>query len=242
MMKEPKRKSSSRFGYSEEEMAQAFQRLLLSENGLPAVGCFDAIYREILCRQGQPDFIALRYKSCTGLHNGIDVPGFVGPAILHNLKPKAPRTFDYLVGKLEFGPESIRKSLRLMIENGYIEQLESGAYRLSSRMNYEKPEIWTFELKLNNPKKAVFQAQQSRAYAERAIIVVPPGQERNYERFREAMQRWHIGLSTFDPLTGVFRFIRKGRKARALSPTQQTYTLSQMAKKFANEKVRETSA
>ncbi len=231
-MRAYKSTSSSPFGYSEEEMAQAFQQLLISENGLPGVGCFCAIYREISCRQGRPDFIALRFKSSSGQRNSINVPGLVGPAILQNLKPKAPRTFDYLVCKLEFGRESIRKSLRLMIENGYIEQMESGAYRLSTEMNHEKPEIWTFELKLNNPKKAVFQAQQSRAYAERAIIVVPPGQERNYERFRETMQRWHIGLAAFNLINGDFRFVRKGRKARALSPTQQIYTLSQIARRF----------
>ncbi len=231
-MSETKHMSSSPLGYSEEEMAQAFQRLLLSEVGLPGVGCFGAIYREISCRQGRPDFIALRYKSSLDQHNNINVPGLVGPAILQNLKPKAPRTFDYLVNSLEFGRKSIQKSLRLMIKSGYIVQLESGAYRLAAEMNHEKPEIWTFELKLNNPKKAVFQAQQSRAYAERAIIVVPPGQERNYERFRETMHRWHIGLSTFNPNTGVFRFVRKGRKARPFSPIQQIYTLSQMARRF----------
>lgn len=231
-MSESKRTSSSQFGYSEEEMARAFQRLLLSENGLPGVGCFDAIYREISCRQGRPDFIALRYKIPSDMHNDINAPGIVGPAILQILKPKAPRTFDYLVSNLEFGRESIRKSLKQMIESGHIVQLESGAYRLAAEMNHEKPEIWTFELKLNNPKKAVFQAQQSRAYSERAIIVVPPGQERNYERFRETMQRWHIGLANFNPTTGAFRFLRKGRKARALSPTQQIYTLSQVARRL----------
>ncbi len=231
-MAEPKPTYSSPFGYSEEEMAEAFQRLLLSEDGLPGVGCFGAIYREILCRQGRPDFIALRYKSSSDQHNNINVPGLVGPAILQILKPKAPRTFDHLVSNLEFGSKSIRKSLRLMIESGYIVQLESGAYLLAAEMNHEKPEIWTFELKLNNPKKAVFQAQQSRAYAERAIIVVPSGQEKYYERFRETMQRWHIGLSTFNPITGVFHFVRKGRKARPFSPTQQIYTLSQMARRF----------
>lgn len=240
-MSEPKRTSSSPFSYSEEEMAQAFERLLLSENGLPGVGVFGEIYREISCRQGRPDFVALRYTSNLERHNEVNVPGFVGPAILQNLKPNAPRTFNYLAGKMEFGRDSIRRSLRQLIEKGYVEQLESGTYRLASNSNLNKPEIWTFELKLNNPKKAVFQAQQSRTYAERSIIVVPPGQERNYERFRETMQRWHIGLSTFNPMTGVFRFIRKGRKARAFSPTQQIYTLSQMVRR-CEEKAKKTPA
>lgn len=210
-------------------MAQAFQRLLISENGLPSVGVFAAVYREITCQQGRPDFIALRHASEPGKGQHIKVRGLVGPAILQNLKPAAPRTFEYLVSKLEFGRESIRRSLRQLIENGYVKQLESGAYRLAAGNHLQTPEIWTFELKLSNTKKAVFQAQQSRVYAERAIIVVPPGQEKNYRRFEVTMQRWHIGLATFDPLVGDFRFVKKGRKSKALSPLQQIYTLSRLS-------------
>lgn len=234
-MGEPHYTSNSLFGYSEEDMAHAFQRLLLSENGLPCVGVFSAIYREISCQQGRPDFIALRYTSTSRGGDHMNVRGLVGPAILQKLKPVAPRTFNYLVEKLEFAKDSIQRSLRQLIERGYVEQLESGTYRLANVNQLETPEIWTFELKLNNPKKAVFQAQQSRAYAERAIIVVPPGQEKNYERFRGTMQRWHIGLATFDPFTCVFRFVMKGRKSRALSPVQQIYTLSQIAKRYELE-------
>ena len=209
-------------------MADAFQKALQSQDGLPDVGMFDAIYREVSCRQGRPDFIALRYLSCVDQHEQLNVPGLVGPSILDNLKPKAPRTFEYLVANMEFARDSIRRSLRQLVEKGYVEQTESGAYRLVIVPSERKPEIWSFELKLNNPKKAVFQAQQSRAFAERAIIVVPPGQEKNYKRFRESMRRWHIGLATFDLATGAFRFVRKGRKAQALSRTHQLYALSQM--------------
>lgn len=220
--------SNSRFGYSEEEMAHAFQRLLESDDGLPQVGRFDAIYREISCRQGRPDFIAVRYLSRTKPNMQFHISGLVGPSILNLLKPKAPHTLDYIITHLEFVRDSIRKSLRQLIDSGHVEQTESGTYRLGKASKGQKPEMWAFELKLNNPKKAVFQAQQSRAFAERAIIVVPPGQEGNYERFREAMQRWHIGLATFELVTGRFRFVRKGRKAKALSHTHQIYALSQI--------------
>ena len=82
---------SSRFGYSENEMADAFQKALRSPEGLPDIGMFDAIYREVSCRQGRPDFIALRYISCVDQHEQhLNVPGLVGPSILNNLKPRAP--------------------------------------------------------------------------------------------------------------------------------------------------------
>lgn len=209
-------------------MANAFQIALQSHEGLEGVGVFDAVYREVSCRQGKPDFIALRYVSCGESPNGLHVPGLVGPAVLHILKPRATRTLDYLVKSIEFNRESIRRALRHLLDKGYVEQTKSGSYRLASVFSKPNPEIWSFELKLSNPKKAVFQAQQSRAFAERAIIVIPLGQERNYERFRKTMQRWHIGLATFDPVTGAFRFVRKGRKTQALSRTHRLYALSQM--------------
>jgi hypothetical protein len=210
-------------------MAQAFQRVLLSRNGLPGVGAFSAVYREIVCRQGRPDFIALQYISDTEIGVRMNVPGFVGPAILQTLQPRAPRTLDYLVSKLGFGRDSIRRSLRQLVERGYVQQSESGSYRLTDVTGLPRPEIWTFELKLNNARRAVFQAQQSRSYAERAIIVVPPGQEKNYIRFHMTMQRWHIGLATFDPSTEIFRFVRKGRRVRAFSQTHQLYALTQLS-------------
>lgn len=209
-------------------MANAFQTLLRSRSGLPEVGVFDAVYREISCRQGRPDFIALRYSSYTDPNRPLRVPGLVGPSILSLLKPKAAHTLDYLFAHSEFTCNSIRKSLRQLVDSGYVEKTERNSYRLGKASEGLKPEIWSFELKLNNPKKAVFQAQQSRAFAERAIIVVPPGQEGNYERFRETIHRWHIGLATFDLATGNFTFAKKGRKARALSYAHQLYALAQM--------------
>lgn len=222
------RSSNSRFGYSEEEMGTAFGKVLDSAEGLPELGLFHAVYREVSCRQGQPDFIALRYASNQKPVDHFHVPGLIGPSIINKLRPKSPRTLDYLLDCLEFSPNSIRKALRQLVERAIVERTDSGSYRLSVNLLRQLPEMWSFELKLSNPKKAVFQAQQSRAYAERAIIVVPPGQERNYDRFRETMRRWHIGLATFDMNTGLFRFVRKGRRARALSRTHQIYAISQL--------------
>ena len=227
-MSSDKCSSNSRFGYSEEEMGDAFASLLESAEGLPELGLFHAVYREVSCRQGRPDFIALRYASNQKRDDHFHVPGLVAPSIINKLQPKAPRTLDYLLACLEFSPDSIRKTLRQLVEHAIVERMDSGSYRLSVNSLRQLPEMWSFELKLDNPKRAVFQAQQSRAYAERAIIVVPPGQEKNYDRFRETMRRWHIGLATFDMDTAVFRFVRKGRKARALSRTHQLYAFSQL--------------
>lgn len=220
--------SNHRFGFSEADMANAFQNLLQSHKGLPEIGAFDGIYREISCRQGRPDFIALRNLSEQGTFSFPRVAGLVGPSILSILKPIAPRTLDFIVSHSEFSRDAIRKSLRRLLETEHVEQTESGAYRLGKALSRIHIEIWSFELKLNNAKRAVFQAQQSRAFAERAIIVIPPGQERNYEKYHVTMKRWGIGLGTFNPMTKEFCLPRKGRKSKALSRTHQIYALAQI--------------
>jgi len=218
-----------RFGYTEKEMADSFLDLLKSPEGLPGIGSFKAVYREVSCHQGRPDFIALRYKGRLRSTRLPQAMGIVGPAILTVLKPSAPRTLSYLVSHSEFSEDSIRRLLRQLLASGHVKRTETASYSLGSVATQLQTELWAFELKLDNPKRAVFQAQQSRLYANRAVIVVPPGQESHYLRYRMTMKRWNIGLATFDPDNCIFKISRRGRNTRAISPQHQLYALSQIS-------------
>ncbi len=220
--------SRRRFPYTEREMADSFLDLLRSREGLPVIGPFDGVYREVCCRQGCPDFIAIRTKEGRQPVRLPESTGLVGPSILTILKPKAPRTLNHIVRRSEFSEDSIKDTLRILIASGHVERVETGAYRLGSAAVELQPELWAFELKLDNPKRAVFQAQQSRAYADRAIIVVPPGKERNFDRYKEPMKRWGIGLAAFDPVNRTFYLFRRGRRSRAYSRQHQLYAVSQL--------------
>lgn len=220
--------SRTRFGYTEKEMADSFLELLQSPEGLPGIGTFDGVYREVTCQQGRPDFLTHRNKAGTQLPKFPESIGLVGASILTILKPRALRTFRYIVRHSEFSKGSIARSLRKLIATGHVERTETDAYRLGSATSQFQIELWSFELKLDNPKRAVFQAQQSRTYADRAIIIVPPGQEKNYDRYTATMKRWGIGLATFSQTSGVFRLFRRGRLSRAYSPQHHIYAISQL--------------
>lgn len=209
-------------------MADVFLELLQSSEGLTDIGAFDDVYQEVTCRQGKPDFIALRNK---GRHKVEPLPestGFTGCSILSLLKLRSPRTVQYLVERSEFSADSVKRSLSDLLFSGHIQKTETGSYILDPVSGQFCVEIWAFELKLNNPKRAVFQAQQNRAFAECSIIVVPPGQARNYRRYSETMKRWGIGLATFDPLTRWFSVTRRPRKSRAFSRQHQIYAIAQL--------------
>ncbi|MCD6502063.1 hypothetical protein J7L01_05630, partial [bacterium] len=136
--------------------------------------------------------------------------------------------FSYIIEHSEFSEKSIRQTLKELLNTGHIAITKTGAYYLGESYNFAKTELWAFELKLDNPKRAVFQAQQCRAYADRVIIVVPPGQESNYKRFNQTMNRWHIGLATFEPNNMVFKIIRRGRASREYKQQHRIYTMFQM--------------
>lgn len=229
------RRTSTVFGFNENEMADAFQGLLSSPGGLPGIGTFDEIYREIDCRQGRPDFITLRNNSSSLDLNSFEHVGLVGAYLLSLLKPAAPRTLQYLLQETEYSVSSVKKSLAFLEELGFIEQTPNGSYILGSAEELLKPEVWAFELKLSDSKRAVFQAQQCKAFAERVIIVVPPSQGENYNRFRESMTRWGIGLASFDPHSSIFILLKNPRKTKPFSREHRMYAISQMLASHSKE-------
>ena len=55
----PKSTKRRRFPFTEEEMADAFERLLKAGRTLHGVGRFSRVFREVVCHHGRPDFVAL---------------------------------------------------------------------------------------------------------------------------------------------------------------------------------------
>lgn len=209
-------------------MADAFLKLLRSSEGLPGLGSFDDIYNEVACRQGRPDFIALRSKNAHKIKALPKTTGLVGSSILSLLKPSASRTINYLIERSEYSVGSIKRSIKQLLDSGHVEKTQKGSYILGDATGKFQVEIWAFELKLNNTKRAVFQAQQSCAFAERSIIVVPPGQAKNYERYSETIKRWGIGLAVFDPITKRFSIKKRPRKSKANSRQHKIYAIAQL--------------
>jgi len=95
-------------------------------------------------------------------------------------------------------------------------------------MTLQDIEIWAFELKLDKPKRAVFQAQQYRSFAQNVLIVVPPSQIPLYSKFSLALRRWGIGLASFEPTLSEFQLCRPPRLSQPNSRHQQAYAMFQL--------------
>lgn len=216
-----------RFPYTELEMSDALEKVLLSERSLPFIGSYSGVFREVSCRQGQPDFLLVHQHGPT-TEESSDFGGAARAEILSSFPPSRSISIETLQSKTRYSYKTLDRTLSKLVADGLITATKSGNFRSARNFLPVETELWALEVKLDNPRRAVFQAQQAKLYAERVIIVIPPSQAKNYEKWRESMQRWGIGLLEFDPCTGRINTVRRSRKSPPLSKSHQLYTVQKI--------------
>jgi hypothetical protein len=227
-LKNKKSISIRRFEFTEEEMADAFECLLKAGKTLPGIGRFSRVFREVDCQRGRPDFVALAHGTTRFLAGKSITVKFAGSLVLSFLHERSPRSTAYLCEQSGLSMRTIETATGELVKHKYVLRTESGAYILNPKRPLRHVQAWAFELKLNRPKRAVFQAQQYRSFAQGVLIVVPPEQLGLYNKFDLAMRRWGIGLASFNPLTKEFFVTRRPRIGKPRSRHHQAYALFQL--------------
>lgn len=217
-----------RFGFTEEQMADAFERVLRAREALPGVGRLSRVFREVDCHRGRPDFVGLARGSTRFLTGQTVAMKFAGSLVLSFLHERAPRSLDYLVAESGLSVRTTRTALTELVRRRYVRRTVNGSFTLNPTKPLRQAQVWAFELKLDKPKRAVFQAQQYRSFAQRVLIVVPASQLDLYEKFSLAMRRWGIGLASFDPFTLDFKIHKRPRVGAPHSRHHQAYALFQL--------------
>lgn len=209
-------------------MADAFHELLSQRISLPGVGRLTRVFREIDCHRGRPDFIALAHGTSRFLKGkGVEAKA-AGSLILSFLHSRSPRSLQYLAKHSGLSMRTVQKVTSELLTRRHVLQTETGSLTLNAARRLWEVQVWAFELKIDNPRRALFQAQQFRLFAHHALIVVPPSQIHLYEKYSESMERWGIGLARFDPLGGEFVVERAPRRGDPQSRHHQAYALFQM--------------
>lgn len=216
---------SRNIAFTENDMALHFKRILERKSLLPGIESFSRIVEEQNCYQGCPDFIALSQQKNKARFSIPKNLFAVSCEILSVLKPVASRSLQYLMKHTRCSGYLLNKTLCLLEDNNLVKKANTETYVLGDVFSSQNNELTVFELKLRGHRKAIFQAQQSKNYACRSLIVVPPGQTRCYDKYSVLMNRWGIGLAAFDPVTGNFNVVRKARKTKPLSNYDYMNTL-----------------
>jgi len=129
------------------------------------------------------------------------------------LKPSAPRGEDYIRRATGLSSSVIHRSLDELENARLIERAGTG-FVVAPRFATTRWELWAFEVKLEDWRRALFQALQYRSFADRVIIVMPERWAHRAERHSELFKRLKIGLLAVDERSSAIRVIVSPRRTR----------------------------
>ena len=211
--------------FSENDMADAFQVLASSKKGLPGIGRFWRVFREVASCHGRPDFVCLKRNSSSEHFPFSSKLGLVGASVMASLNGSAGQTLSTIQQKTGYAISSIKTALSQLVIDGFVKKIKNDKFRVVSPMFFGKLETIAFELKLKNVKRALFQAQQYRCFADKVFIVVPPQLVGKFEKHKEVMSLWKIGLASYDPLNNKFCVVIKSQNKKPKTKHQAIYTI-----------------
>ncbi|NQT40614.1 MAG: hypothetical protein HQ581_24185 [Planctomycetes bacterium] len=87
---------------------------------------------------------------------------------------------------------------------------------LGPQFDFPRIEICSFEFKLENWKRAFYQAKRYRAFSHRVFVVMPPAAARRVNGSAEHFRRFNVGLITHDA-NGDSKRILPSRKRKPIS-------------------------
>lgn len=175
---------------------------------------------ESTCSEGRADWV------WAGI--ACDWPEGVGPEaaellqqptcsrILEILKPQAVRRESFLHARSGVAAPTFRRWLAELVKTGLVRDLGDGRYVLGPRFAMPRIEICSFEFKLENWKRAFYQAKRYRTFSHRVFVVMPASTVGRVNGALEHFRRFNIGLIAHDA-NGVSEQVLPSRKREPIS-------------------------
>ena len=158
---------------------------------------------ESTCSNGRADWVwaGVRCDWPTGIDR--DTAGLLQQPtcsrILATLKPEAARREDFLLARSGVAGRTFRRWLLRLLEVGLVRESGKGSYVLGPQFSVPDIEICSFEFKLDNWRRAFYQAKRYRTFSHRVYVVMPPrAAMRVAAEWLAIFERFNIGLISHD--------------------------------------------
>jgi hypothetical protein len=114
--------------------------------------------------------------------------------ILETLKPQAVRRGSFLRARSGVAAPTFRRWLAALVATGLVSDLGGRRYVLGPRFTLPQIEICSFEFKLENWRRAFYQAKRYRTFSHRVFVVMPARTAGRVNGALEHFRRFNIGL------------------------------------------------
>ncbi|MDD5005874.1 MAG: hypothetical protein PHS93_05150 [Candidatus Omnitrophica bacterium] len=194
---------------------------------------FKLIAREISCRQGIADFITisghgLEKKYFAKINHVFDGSTESYIKVFSLLRHLIPRSKKYIIENSGLSLKTIKSILTNLRHKKAILELPNGYFILSPKWRIKSMELWAFELKISNWKRALFQSLQYRAFADRLIIVFPVEKENLILKNIGQFKKFKIGVMVFDALKQKYKILLPPIKNKPASEAHRLFAFSRI--------------
>jgi DNA-binding transcriptional ArsR family regulator len=186
----------------EHELSESFQ-----ESAQPSLwsrrrGGTWVLVRESACSEGRADLVWGRFEESRSLrelrpHAGL-LQNLTSSRILAVLSREVGLPAENLLKRIGVSRPVLRKWLRALAEAGLIEKDAEDFYSLIPPRKMPKVEICSFELKLKNWQRALYQATRYRSFSHRVFVVMPLCSAELAYKHKQLFERANVGLVSHD--------------------------------------------
>ncbi|MGG3888606.1 hypothetical protein [Metabacillus fastidiosus] len=153
----------------EDSLVSYYERYLYSQYSE------EVILREFDCWQGRADLISAKIigEFSLNFEQAKRISNLTNAQIISLLHYKAPRSFIYIKKRLALTEQTIKRSLKELLNSGIIKINNKGNILLDSNFILPKIEFNAYEAKLHNWKRALYQATQYYGFSHYSSVIMP---------------------------------------------------------------------
>lgn len=216
-------------------MANVFEEVIPDLNKPGMIPFYSSYFKEVKCQQGIADFIIpigpkleeSKIKEFKNLVNNLPPSSIQIVSFLNHLNPISK---EYIIQNSGFTKQTIIKALSNLEKDGLVKLNDSGMYMLTTEWPTSELNLWAFELKLHNWKRALFQALQSKAYASSVTVVFPSEKEDLILEKLEIFASLKVGVLILDVKNKKIRNLIQPAPNAPTSKSHFLYTFTQLIK------------
>ncbi len=205
---------------TEAQMGRRFKAVMAT--GARPLVAFDRVAAEVDFSQGRPDFVGVsgvqeRARTLPRLYAKTRIPLSQIARVLTVLERDQTIGLANLAQAAAVTLPSTRRIVQPLERIGAVCADADDTLRVVDLDRIERPELWAFELKLEDWKRCLFQTLVCRSYAQRVTAVFPMSKSKHIEAIAPTFAGHGIGVMLFDASTQKIRQLEQTKPKKPRS-------------------------
>lgn len=198
------------------------------------VPTFSGLYREIPATVGIADFIGVKAPRWRFTERRLEkklhgLPRGPVAEVLTRLSYRRGMSREKLIKSSQYTRPVVSMAVHGLLKAKVVKYKADQGYLLDSKFKFPRADIYFYEIKIENWRRALFQASQAQVYADKTYCVMPHNKRQVLLNNRHLFHGVGVGAILFDPGCGKLIELIPGRKRRPKKPADKVDVLIRLA-------------